>query len=131
VQTSRHPRTLARLGLRFLTGLLCVLAGAVALGYITASPAYAADSWTGADKGRHAAAGALIAGSTLQLTGSERLALAAGTAAAVGKELVDMHRAGHTASYRDAAVTVVGAVFAVQAPGLLITPISVSYRITW
>lgn len=41
MQTSRHPRTLARLGLRLLTGLLCMLAGAMALGYITASPARA------------------------------------------------------------------------------------------
>jgi hypothetical protein len=34
-------------------------------------------------------------------------------------------------SYRDAAVTLAGALVATQTPGLVITPVSVSYRITW
>jgi uncharacterized protein YfiM (DUF2279 family) len=126
-----QPRPMARQALRAICTLLIMLAGALVLSCITATPAHAADSWTGADKGKHAAVGALISGSALQLTGDARLALVAGTAAAIGKELVDMHRTGHTASYRDAAVTVAGALFAAQAPGLLITPISVSYRIQW
>lgn len=95
------------------------------------APAHAADSWTSADKGLHAAAGALIYGGTLQLAGDARLALAAGTAAAIGKELFDMGRRGHVASYRDAAVTMAGTLLATQTPGLIITPLSVSYRTTW
>jgi uncharacterized protein YfiM (DUF2279 family) len=83
--------------------------------------AAAADSWTGADKGKHVAAGLLVAGSALQITDSPRSALAIGVAAAVGKEVLDAHRPGHVASYRDA----------VQAPGLVITPISVSWRVQW
>ena len=135
MQTSRHhrhPRTLACQALRAITALLCLLAGAVVLSCITATPARAADSWTGADKGRHLAAGALVAGSTLQITGGDaRLALVAGTAAAIGKELADRFRPGHVPSYRDAAVTLAGALVATQTPGLVITPVSVSYRITW
>jgi len=128
----RHPRTLARQALRAITALLCLLAGAVVLSCITATPARAADSWTGADKGKHLAAGAWVAGSALQLSGGDaRLALVAGAAAAIGKELADLGRPGHTPSYRDAAVTLAGALIATQAPGLLITPLSVSYRITW
>jgi uncharacterized protein YfiM (DUF2279 family) len=126
-----RPHSLARQALRFSAALLCMLAGAIVLSCITSTPAQAADSWTGADKGKHAAAGALISGSTLQLTGSARLALAAGTAAAIGKELSDMRSAGHTPSYRDAAVTMAGALIAVQTPGLLITPVSISYRVQW
>ena len=135
VQTSRNtPRSLARQALRALIALLCTLAGAIVLSCVTATPAHAAgaDSWTGADKGKHLAAGALVAGSALQLTGGDvRLALVAGSAAAIGKELADMGRPGHTPSYRDAAVTLAGVLIATQAPGLLITPLSVSYRITW
>lgn len=121
-----HPRSLALQALRFIV--------TVVLGYCTARPAHAAgaDSWTGADKGLHLAAGALVAGSALQLTGGNaRLALTAGAAVAIGKEVADVFRPGHTPSYRDAAVTVMGALVATQTPGLLITPISVSYRLTW
>lgn len=137
MQTSEHPDTRrpALQALRFFITLLLMVAGAVVLGYCTARPAHAAsaDGWAGADKGRHLAAGALVAGSALQLTGGDmRLALVAGTAAAVGKELIDARRpSSHVASYRDAAATVAGALIATQVPGLLITPLSVSYRVTW
>lgn len=104
----------------------------IAAALIAAAPgAQAADSWTGADKGKHAAAGAWVAGSVLQMSGDARLALFAGAAAGISKELSDMGQPGHVPSYRDAAVTIAGALIAVHAPGLIITPLSVSYRAAW
>lgn len=131
MQTRSQPRSLARQAVRFFVALMLLLATAVVLGYVTARTAHAADAWTGADKGKHLAAGAWVAGSALQLTTDARLALALGATAAIGKELIDMRRPGHVPSYRDAAVTLAGALLATQAPGLVITPLSVSYVTRW
>ncbi len=80
--------------------MLAVLAAAA----LTASPAEA-DEWTGRDKRMHAWGGAIVAGSVKEATGSTTLALAAGTAVAIGKELADTQMPGHTPSYKDAIVT--------------------------
>ena len=124
----------AHAALRLVGTLLCMASGALVLSCITAQPTHAAgaDAWAGQDKARHLAAGALVAGSALQLAhGDARVALVAGAAAAIGKELLDTRRPGHVPSYRDAAATLAGALIATQVPGLLITPIPVSVRITW
>lgn len=90
-----------------------------------------ADGWTGRDKDRHALAGAAIATATAAATGSDRAGLAAGIVAGVGKELADMRGRGHTASWKDAAVTVAGAGLALHVRGLVLMPTGASYRVEW
>jgi len=87
-----------------------------------------ADEWTGRDKRLHALGGAMVAGSTAQLTGSRWQGFLAGSAVAIGKEIADMHMPGHTPSVKDAVVTLAGAALAVSSPGLNIGPGWISYR---
>lgn len=87
-----------------------------------------ADEWTGRDKAIHFIAGAVVAGSVHELTGSRALGFAMGSVVAIGKELYDMRTPGHTPSLKDAIVTVMGASL-VAVPGLRIGPGWVSYRV--
>jgi uncharacterized protein YfiM (DUF2279 family) len=87
-----------------------------------------ADEWTGRDKQIHFVAGAVVAGSVHELTGSRALGFAMGSLVAISKELADSRMKGHTASYKDAIVTVMGASL-VAVPGLRIGPGWVSYRV--
>jgi uncharacterized protein YfiM (DUF2279 family) len=106
----------------------CIAVLAVFSAALLASLPAEADEWTGADKTKHAIAGAVIAGSVKEATGSPGLALAAGGIVAVGKELADMHRAGHTPSHKDAIVTFAAAALSVSVKGLRIGPGWVAYR---
>lgn len=87
-----------------------------------------ADEWTGRDKQIHFIAGAVVAGSVHELTGSRALGFAMGSVVAIGKELADARTPGHTPSLKDAIVTVMGASL-VAVPGLRIGPGWVSYRV--
>jgi len=116
---------------RFALELAIIAAALAVSSFFVSTPAHAADSWTGADKGKHVIAGALIAGTALTITDSPKVSMALAAAAAVGKELVDAHRTGHVASYRDATATALGAVVAVNVNGLTITPISVYWSARW
>lgn len=87
-----------------------------------------ADEWHGPDKDLHFLAGAVVAGSVHELTGSRALGFAMGSAVAITKELADSRMKGHMASFKDAIVTVMGASL-VAVPGLRIGPGWVSYRV--
>lgn len=87
-----------------------------------------ADEWTGRDKTLHFIAGAVVAGSVHELSGSRAFGFAIGSAVAIGKEFYDMRTPGHTPSLKDAIVTVMGASL-VAVPGLRIGPGWVSYRV--
>ena len=97
-----------------------VMIGALAL----ATSAHA-DSWTGADKGKHLMAGAAIASLTTVMSQSEMTGFLIGAAAGVGKEVWD----GKNASAKDLAVTLVGAYIGAKVGGLLITPYSITYSL--
>ena len=82
-----------------------------------------ADEWTGPDKVKHIAAGALIAAPVSMLTDSWRAGAAAGCAVGVLKEINDMRSQGHTPSYKDAVVTCVGAAVGARF-GVMVAPIN-------
>lgn len=111
----------------WLTVALGILAAALLLFFSTSAEAH--DEWHGLDKRQHAAAGALIAGTAAELTGSRWNGFLVGAAAGVGKELLDTQMAGHTPSHRDAIVTLAGAALATSVPGLSIGPGWVTYRV--
>lgn len=94
-----------------------------------------ADSWTGRDKQMHLAAGAAVALPVTLATGSTWHGLAAGCGVGVAKELADMRRPGHVASYRDAVVTCAGAALGAQLGGLVIVPrrdgVAVAYSVAF
>jgi uncharacterized protein YfiM (DUF2279 family) len=81
-----------------------------------------ADEWTGPDKVKHIAAGALIAAPVSMLTDSWRAGAAAGCAVGIAKELVDTQTPNHTPSYKDAVVTCIGAAIGAQI-GVMIAPV--------
>lgn len=81
-----------------------------------------ADSWTGADKGLHLAAGALISAPVTLATSSTTFGAATGCGVGVLKELADRYRPGHVASAKDAIVTCAGAVVGAQLGGFFIAP---------
>jgi uncharacterized protein YfiM (DUF2279 family) len=81
-----------------------------------------ADEWTGPDKVKHVAAGALIAAPVSMLTDSWGAGAAAGCAVGIAKELVDMRTPGHTPSYKDAVVTCIGAAVGAKI-GVMIAPV--------
>lgn len=81
-----------------------------------------ADSWTGADKGLHLAAGAAIALPVTLATSSTTFGAATGCGVGVLKELADKRRPGHVASAKDAVVTCAGALVGAQLGGLFVVP---------
>lgn len=90
-----------------------------------------ADSWTGADKNKHIAIGAMIGFSTTMITGDPTHGLIAGASIGIAKEFYDMNQSKHTASYKDAIVTIGGAMFGAYVGNLIITPTSISYKTGW
>lgn len=79
-----------------------------------------ADSWTGRDKQMHLAAGAAVALPVTLATGSTWRGLAAGCGVGVAKELADMRRAGHVASYRDAGAQIGGLIVVPRRDGVAV-----------
>ena len=70
-----------------------------------------ADEWTGRDKTLHFAVGAAIGGAVTVATERRDYGIAAGVAVGLAKELYDaQHKATHTPSAKDFAVTALGAV---------------------
>lgn len=70
-----------------------------------------AESWTGRDKSLHFAVGAAVGGAVTLATDRRDYGIAAGVAVGLAKELYDsQHRATHTPSAKDFAVTALGAV---------------------
>lgn len=70
-----------------------------------------AESWTGRDKSLHFAVGAAVGGAVTIATDRRDYGIAAGVAVGLAKELYDsQHRATHTPSAKDFAVTALGAV---------------------
>lgn len=110
----------------WLTLALAICAGALLLAF--SGPA-SADEWHGKDKQQHVIAGAVVAGSVQQLTGSPWRGFLAGAAVGIGKELIDMRTPGSTPSHRDAIVTLAGAALATTVPGLSIGPGWVAWRV--
>lgn len=70
-----------------------------------------ADEWTGRDKNLHFVVGAAVGGAVTIATDRPAYGIAAGVAVGLAKELYDSrHRATHTPSTKDFAVTALGAV---------------------
>ena len=70
-----------------------------------------ADEWTGRDKSLHFAVGAAVGGAVTIATDRRDYGIVAGVAVGLAKELYDSrHRATHTPSAKDFAVTALGAV---------------------
>jgi len=87
-----------------------------------------ADEWTGQDKTQHLQVGALISAFTVQATGSDRLGMVAGCVAGAAKEFYDtQNRAIHTPSFKDFAVTCLGAYVGSRTSGFTFTNTSISY----
>lgn len=103
----------------------------VFVGLAITTRTHAQDSWYGSDKRLHLGAGMLIAGSAKSIGNRPDIGLIVGVGAAIGKEMIDMHRVGHVASYRDAAATIVGSLIAAQTPNVVITPLSAHVRFQW
>jgi uncharacterized protein YfiM (DUF2279 family) len=89
-----------------------------------------ADSWYGEDKVGHFVMGAGVATAVTVATGNEWYGFAAGTAVGALKEVYDYkHRDKHTPSFKDFAVTAVGALVGAKFGGLMVTPNRITYRI--
>lgn len=87
-----------------------------------------ADEWTGLDKKGHLLAGAGIAALTTVVTQDERWGVAAGCAAGVAKELYDsQHRDTHTPSFKDFAVTCLGAYVGSKTTGFVFNSTGIMY----
>ena len=100
--------------------MACVsVAAAVA---IVCQPAQA-DEWTGADKAKHAQAGAAVGSIGAALSQSPTAGCLLSVASGVGKELFDMqHPDAHTASFKDAAVTAVAGCLSAKFTDIVIGP---------
>ena len=80
------------------------------------------DSWTTPDKTKHLAIGAGIGLVVSAASDSWRAGAAAGCAVGIAKELQDGRSAGRTQSYKDAAVTCLGAAVGAYA-GVSVAPV--------
>jgi uncharacterized protein YfiM (DUF2279 family) len=70
-----------------------------------------ADEWAGRDKNLHFVVGAAVGGAVTIATNRRDYGIAAGVAVGLAKEIYDsQHRATHTLSAKDFAVTALGAV---------------------
>jgi uncharacterized protein YfiM (DUF2279 family) len=102
---------------------------ALAIAATISTTAYA-DSWYGEDKVGHFVMGAGVATAVTVATGNEWYGFAAGTAVGALKEVYDyQHRDKHTPSFKDFAVTAVGALVGAKFGGLMVTPNRITYRI--
>jgi hypothetical protein len=90
---------------------------------IATSAAAQADSWTGRDKELHAIGGAAIGSLTTLATGKAVHGCAAAAGVGLAKELYDsQHKAKHTASGKDFAVTAIAGCLAAAGTGWAIAP---------
>lgn len=81
----------------------------LSLSALSANAWAGSDSWAGPDKQKHAAVGAGIGLVVSAASDSWRAGAAAGCAVGIAKELQDGRSNAHTQSYKDAAVTCLGA----------------------
>jgi uncharacterized protein YfiM (DUF2279 family) len=89
------------------------------------------DSWEGRDKSFHLISGIVIGASVTAYTKSPTKGVLAGVAIGVLKEVSDKESESHTASFKDATVTALGAIAGSYVTGLIIVPGAVWYRWTW
>jgi hypothetical protein len=93
-----------------------------------------ADSWTGRDKELHALGGAVAGSLTTLATGNANYGCAVASGLGLAKEIYDsQHKATHTVSAKDFAVTAIAGCLAAAGTGWVITPkdrggISVAYK---
>jgi uncharacterized protein YfiM (DUF2279 family) len=91
-----------------------------------------ADEWTGKDKTQHAIVGAVTASVVTLITEDPVYGCAAATALGFVKEAYDSrHRATHTASFKDFAVTAAAGCVAAKGVSILIGPKSVQVGYSW
>lgn len=86
------------------------LALALATSSALAGPCIKNDAWTGPDKTKHFAGGAVISSAAYLATGSKAEAVVASIALAALKETADRGSKTHTCSLQDFAITVAGGV---------------------
>lgn len=79
------------------------------LSLVAAVPAAYSESWTGKDKQLHFLGGAGISSLTTLATEKPLTGALVGCGVGLGKELYDMSRPANTASFKDFAVTCLGA----------------------
>lgn len=89
-----------------------------------------ADEWIGQDKDKHALAGLIVASAVAAATKPE-YGIAAGCAVGVAKELADRYTPGRQVSYKDAAVTCLGAAVGAYVPGIMISSRAIGVRFTF
>ena len=87
-----------------------IFAALMAAGSAIAAPCTTRDAWTGPDKTRHFAGGAVISSAAYLATGSKTDAILASVAIAALKETADRVSKTHTCSLQDFAITVAGGV---------------------
>lgn len=86
------------------------------------------DSWTGNDKTQHAIAGLVIGAAVTAYTKNDNYGMIAGCGVGALKEVSDLHRRNHSATFQDFAVTCLGAVAGAQlVKGLYLTPNGLFY----
>lgn len=86
-----------------------------------------ADDWTGRDKTYHFAVGVLIGATTTAITKDVETGFLVGAGAGLLKEIYDSTSDKHTVSFKDFAVTALGAAIGAQSVGLIITPRSIMF----
>ena len=109
---------------KIVAGLLFLCLSSVSFGQCTSH-----DSWTGQDKAKHLAVGAVIGAAGTLVFKKPEYGFLAGTVAGLGKELYD--RKGHgTCSAQDFAVTALGAAAGAYGTAWIVTPrfVGVSVR---
>lgn len=82
----------------------------MAAGSAVAAPCTSRDAWTGPDKTKHFAGGAVIASATYLATGSKAEAILMSIGIAALKETADRVSKTHVCSLQDFAITVAGGV---------------------
>ena len=98
-------------------------AAAIALAMPACATGMAAtDSWIGQDKAKHLIAGASIGLTVGALADSWVAGAAAGCVVGALKEVSDMRSPAHTPSYKDAAVTCIGAAAGAKL-GIILAPV--------
>ena len=94
--------------------------------------AASAESWTGRDKDLHAIGGAAIGSLATLATGSARYGCAAAAGIGLTKEIYDnQHKATHTPSAKDFAVTAIAGCLAAAGTSWVITPSHSGVNVTY
>lgn len=116
-------------GLILWAGLPALLAGVMLLTLASVASASEGDSWTGADKAKHAALSTAGAAAVTIATGSRGWGFGACAAAGAVKEAWDARTPGHTPSLRDFGADLAGCALGAYLGGVVITPRSITYRL--